>query len=684
MKLQFVAIGTWRRPAVYGLITALAVAWTLLAGKDVPWDALHYHLYAGFSAVNARLGIDYFPAGTMSYNNPYAHLPLYWMVRANWPSLAIGVTFACLHGVMLWMIYELAHAVSRRPDGTSPATVTVGAVALAAMNPILLQEMGSTFTDITTGTLALGGYVALVKTFFDNRLRWVALGGVLLGAAAALKLSNGVLALLPALPLVWGCVTTTRKRLLSLVVFSTASGVAALLLVAPWAWQLEQAFGNPFFPMMGEVFTPHNNSGAGAVGAANAPAAVGSGALEALMRFFNGMRDPRFLPADLVEAALRPLEMIRPRRLIHTEVMAADARYAALMVLPILAFAGWAARLRSGALVAQVDGFRPLPWLAATFVVAWIIWLAISGNSRYFLPMAGVASVVLLAGTYRALAMWPRVRFYALTTLFGVQGLFLWQATDHRWDAQPWHGPWIQATIPQRLLSEPFLYLPMDKQSHSFLIPLLAPGSSFVGIEVKFASETQFGWHARQLIDRNTDRLRMLKLVMAIEPDGRPIAPEASTFDDPLRRFGLQVDTRDCEYIYYQGNPSVITKEGPRSGPRDRVYLLTCRVVPGPGLTDTDLAGKDIADVVLNRLENECPQLLPAGRSSVRSGSIWRRDYPDLVAWVNDEGLVRFADLLRGGGNVVELGFVKDWLVAPRKLRCWRERGQGRIEISNP
>jgi hypothetical protein len=55
-----------------------------------------------------------------------------------------------------------------------------------------------------------------------------------------------------------------------------------------------------------------------------------------------------------------------------------------------------------------------------------------------------------------------------------------------------------------------------------------------------------------------------------------------------------------------------------------------------------------------------------------------------MVAWVNDDGLVRFTDLLRGGGNVIELGFAKDWVVAPKKLRCWRERGLGRIEIVRP
>ena len=82
----------------------------------------------------------------------------------------------------------------------------------------------------------------------------VALGGALLGAAAALKLSNALLALVPALPLVLGCVTTTRQRLHAALVFAVCACGAALVITVPWALRLEQAFGNPFFPMLNDVF----------------------------------------------------------------------------------------------------------------------------------------------------------------------------------------------------------------------------------------------------------------------------------------------------------------------------------------------------------------------------------------------------------------------------------------------
>lgn len=670
------------RPLVYAACTLIAIAWTLFAGKDVPWDALHYHVYAGFSALNDRFAADFFPAGPQTYLNPYSHLPLYLMVRAEWPSLAIGITLACLHSVMLWMTYELACAVSRRADGTAPLAVTLPALALALMNPVLLQEIGSTFTDVTTGALALGGYAALANAFTGGRLRLVALGGALLGAAAALKLSNAFLALVPALPLVLGCVATPRQRLRALLAFAAAAFAAAMVVAGPWAWRLEQAFGNPVFPMLNDVFRAPGFTTAAAHAPVTPapPATVQAAPVDAVVRLFNAMRDPRFLPSSLAEALARPFDMLRAKRLIHTETMAADARYAGLLLLPVLALAAWAWRRWRGTPAIERPSGRAYACLAAAFVISWVAWLAISGNSRYFLPMACVAGVLLATGLHRILAVAPRALAYSLVVVFGVQGLLLWQASEARWSAQPWSGPWLQATIPPRLQTEPYLYLPMDWQSQSFLLPWLAPGSGMLGISTGITPEAPGGQRAQALIDANAGQLRLLKLVQAIESDGRPVAPAASTFDDPLRRFGLRVDTADCDYITYKGNADVVERAGPRSGARDVVYVYTCRVVPGPGLSDAERARQRVADLVLDRVEDACPDLFPRGAPSQRSGGIWRRKYADIVTWVNDEGAVRFADLIRGGGDFVALGREEDWVTSPQKLTCWRTGGLAHVK----
>lgn len=383
---------------------------------------------------------------------------------------------------------------------------------------------------------------------------------------------------------------------------------------------------------------------------------------------------------------MRPFDMLQARRLVHTETMAADARYAGLILTALLGLAALAWRRWRGASQAETPGGRAFVCLAASFVIAWVLWLAISGNGRYFLPMACVASVLLVAGLQRVLKAAPRALAWSLAAVLSIQGLLLWQAAEFRWGPVPWTGPWVQPTIPQRLQTEAYLYLPMDPQSQSFLLPDLAPGSAFVGMGggIDSAPDSYGARRSRALIDANLSRLRMLKLVKAIESDGRPIAPNANTFDFPLRRLGLRVDTGDCDYIRYNGNPDVVERAGPRSGPRDVVYIYTCRVVPGPGQTEAELERKRIADRVLDHVEAACPELFPSrGGSSLRSGQIWRRNYGDVVIWVNDEGWVRFADLIRGRGDFVALGREEDWIKSPQKLSCWRAGGRVHVQPRN-
>jgi hypothetical protein len=171
--------------------------------------------------------------------------------------------------------------------------------------------------------------------------------------------------------------------------------------------------------------------------------------------------------------------------------------------------------------------------------------------------------------------------------------------------------------------------------------------------------------------------------VQAIEADGHPVAPAPASFDDPLRRFGLRVDSGDCDYISYKGNADVIERAGTRSGARDQVYIYSCRVVAGPGLTEPELERKRIADLVLDRVEAACPEFFPprARGSSLRSGAIWRRKYADTAIWVNDEGFVRFADLIRGGGDFAALGREGDWVESPLKLTCSRTAGRTHVEL---
>ncbi|MGA2552252.1 MAG: hypothetical protein ABSF50_19065 [Burkholderiaceae bacterium] len=84
------------RPAIYLVCTIVVVALGYALGEDAPWDAFHYHLYAGFSALHDRFDQDFFAAGAQSYFNPYVHVPFYWMVRSGLPGLVISGIFSSM------------------------------------------------------------------------------------------------------------------------------------------------------------------------------------------------------------------------------------------------------------------------------------------------------------------------------------------------------------------------------------------------------------------------------------------------------------------------------------------------------------------------------------------------------------------------------------------------------------
>ena len=128
---------------VYATCTLSAVILNFIFGKEMAWDLLHYHFYAGFSALNDRFAQDYFAAGTNSYLNPYIYAPFYVLVKLGLSGLAVGTVLAMAHSVVLWLTYELACRVSPSDDRRERFLFGVYVTVFAFMNPVLLQQIGT-------------------------------------------------------------------------------------------------------------------------------------------------------------------------------------------------------------------------------------------------------------------------------------------------------------------------------------------------------------------------------------------------------------------------------------------------------------------------------------------------------------------------------------------------------------
>ena len=180
------------RFVIYPACTVLALMVSYALGKEMAWDTLNHHLYAGFSAIHDRFAQDYFAAGPQGYLNPYAYVPFYALVAIGLPALAVASVLAAFQSVMLWLTYELGLIVS--PTGTPwrRAAFALCGVALASLNSILLQQLGTSFTDITTGELVLGGWCLLAAAVRAPSALRVTVAALLLGVATAFKLTNAV------------------------------------------------------------------------------------------------------------------------------------------------------------------------------------------------------------------------------------------------------------------------------------------------------------------------------------------------------------------------------------------------------------------------------------------------------------------------------------------------------------
>jgi hypothetical protein len=659
-----VSVGPYRLP-VYLACTVLALLIDYVLGKDMAWDTLNYHLYAGFSAVNDRFAQDYFAAGPVSYLNPYIYIAFYALVRAGLPAIEISFALAVVHSVILWLTFELAVAVYPPDDPRKSATVGICAVMLALINPILLQEIGSSLTDITTGVPVLAGWVLLVRAVREPRLAQVAWAGVLLGAASALKLTNavhaigalGILLILPGIK---------YDRIRGLLCYIIALGLSFGVVAAPWSYRLAKMFGNPLFPLMNGVFRSPDFTA-------------------------EPLHHLRFIPATLGEALWRPFAISDPVRMVHEELRAPDLRYAVLTLLggALLSLWMWRRFTRSGQTVPVPLSSAPraLTALGCGFALDWVLWLSGSGNGRYFLPMSSVAGVLLAVLLF--LYLRPMVRNYFLIAIVGAQSIQLWMGAEYRWNPVPWDAQWFNLSVPGQLATEPNLYLTLGVQSNSFLAPFLARDSGLVNFSGGYVlgPDGANGRHVEGLIRRYAPHLRMLVRGRRLHADSERLEPTRSRVDAALERFDLRVDPSDCATIIVHGLPPPIeitfkgvTPAEPRSG--DTTYLLSCHLLPD----DTDhaetAARQRAADLVLDHLEDACPQLFqPRRLRSEPNGGAWQRLYfnTDLIAWVSLGG-VKFRDVVRGDTQIF-LGRESDWAKAPPRLRCGRRDGHAFAQV---
>lgn len=659
------------RILVYSCFTVIVLLTSYHLGKDMAWDTLDYHFYAGFSALHDRLGQDYFPAGPQTYLNPYVYVPFYLLATSGLTALQAALILAAAQSLLLWLVYELALTVAPAANSRNRVALAVCAAMLAYANPILMSEVGSSFADILTAEIVIAGWLLLAGAIRKPGAVRIVCAALLLGCASALKLTNALHAISAGLLVLFvPCSWQSRWRYIGL--FPLAGAVGFGVVATPWALRLERQFGNPFFPLLNGIFrSPHFTT---------AP-----------------IIDHRFIPVSLTDALWRPFAMIAPGAWIHVEWAAPDLRYALVLLAGALSLVAWAWRRfhkKSAAATESTDdgATRVLVGLGTAFLVDWSLWITASANSRYFIPMASVAAVLAIALIFRLCAERPNLRNYLLLAIFGVQFFQLYYGTQYP-SRTPWTGgSWFQVSIPHGLATESALFFTIGMQTNSFLAPYLAPHSGLVNLVGSYTlgATGANGRHLEAMIQRYSPHVRVLVRDPAGDAREHVGFPKPDSVNDALEPFGLQLDTSHCERIVVHGitRPIISTFKGP-SPPKLSLsealtgYFTSCAVVPLTEHDPTLAAGEGPANGALDHLEDSCPTLFQPRRPSTyllgnkAKGYIWVRQYSntDMAAWVT-RGWVHF-QRLTGGGSEGYAGPESSWEKAPLRTICGRGGPQG-------
>jgi len=443
----------WQTPSLQtNILVPMAVAlgsllagaiYTWFAGEDVNWDWQNYHEYNVWAVLNGRYAIDALPAGFQTYFNPTVYFPVYYL-RHLLPLPAGLMILGAVHGLNLLLVYFLIRVLLRE---AATMWAIASSILIAAVGPMTLSEVGTSFSDILTALPILAGCFLILSADGSHHGRYV-LAGLLLGAAVGLKLTNVVYALGAA-----AAVLAATRPLTATICLGLGGAVGALATGGAWGLMLWREMGNPIFPLFNAVFrskelVPMN------------------------------IMDWQFMPRGILDALAYPFYwLVGDNR--SSEYPFRDARFAVAMVLILFGIG------RSLITRATIFTRRDIQ-LLAFFAVSYAAWLALFSIQRYAIVLELLCAPLIILMISRCLAgrtgassrgVAPSVRVNAAMAATALL-IALWSQPGD-WFRRPWSNPY-NPTISKQL-EQPAAYFLLDKPL-SYVAPLLPSQSRFYQI----------------------------------------------------------------------------------------------------------------------------------------------------------------------------------------------------------
>jgi hypothetical protein len=378
----------------------------------------------------------------------------------------------------------------------------------------------------------------------------------------------------------------------------------------------------------------------------------------------------RFVPDTWRDALLRPIAMAAPDAGVYVEIMAPDFRFVFILALALI----WAV------LALRRDKPRaPTLLLFAFTTLAFVPWLATSGNGRYFISFLLIAGPLCLALIHQL----PCTKVFraTLAVLVVATQLFLIRENSpwRWWGLAQWNdAPFFETEIDGAAASEAATYVTISSISYSLLIPRFSPSSRWINLTTQRAGANKSREVART--QAFLDSAKTLKIVFPriadqMKPGRIPGDELLEVINGMLAAHRLQLaDPEGCRFLVSKGMaPSSLELQRHAAG--DVRGFWICPLVRPPAPPVAVL--RNPADEVFEKLEHVCPGLFPpsgAWTRAVPNGALRSYTASDVKLYVLADGKVLYKYLRALNPELI--GSVNDVLEPGFRMNCVQIRGR--------
>lgn len=383
----------------------------------------------------------------------------------------------------------------------------------------------------------------------------------------------------------------------------------------------------------------------------------------------------RFIPDTWRDALWRPLALASPDAGVYVEIIAPDFRFAFIIVLALawLVLARGSKRRTSPTLV-----------LLVLTALAFVPWLATTGNGRYFIPFLLISGPLCIG----LLHLLPLSRQFILALAVGMVS---WQAFLI-YDNSPWrywgHVTWdtrpaFHVEVPKDVAQQPATYVTVSSISYSLIAPQFHPASRWVNIssQIGVADKSPDGLRVQALI-AGPGPLRLLFPTLAGAQRGAGIDPPLGrAIDDILARQELSIaDESQCRLLPSETlgrTDSNRLADAQTAAPAQHGFWLCPLARHASARATTAAPFSARTEGAFEKMEQVCPRVFRPGEAvslHIPAGAV--RGYPgsDFKLYVYDNGEVWYKYLR--ALNAVLLGSIDDVLKPSFGMDCERVRGR--------